>query len=190
MSSVERAVGEFLKCGPSSLSKWLWSPDLTLAQDQALRRPLGAVPLGKGGADSPLSLQGCASRLLAPSSQLASPGDASASAKMLPRSQDLEAPRRRREGKELRILFFFLNILERKESSTVGNEGGHPQVQDRGFSGSAPRNRAPLSRSGPRSSLTVLVPLIRSTEVPYVSGGARCWDQSEGCQDRRQNLGP
>lgn len=126
MSSVERAAGEFFKCGPSSLSKRRWSPELTLVQDQASWRPLGTVSPGKGGADSPLSLQGCASSLLAPSSQMASPGDESASPKMLPRSQDLGAPRRRREEKERRFLFFFLNILGREERSMVGNAERSP----------------------------------------------------------------
>lgn len=50
-------------------------------------------------------------RLLMPSSQVSSLGGESASPKMLPCSQDLEALRSKREERERWVLFFFLNIL-------------------------------------------------------------------------------
>lgn len=56
-------------------------------------------------------------RLLMPSSQVSSLGGESASPKMLPCSQDLEALRSKREERERWLLFFFLNILGRNENS-------------------------------------------------------------------------
>lgn len=77
---------------------------------------------GKGDSNSPFSLQWCVSNLLTPSNEMSSFGEKSTSSKILPCSQDLEALRLKKEEKERRILFFFLNILERNESSMVNNE--------------------------------------------------------------------
>lgn len=77
---------------------------------------------GKKRFNSPFSLQWFVSSLLTPSNQTSSLGEESTSSKILPRSQDSEALRLKREEKERRILLFFLNILERNESSKVNNK--------------------------------------------------------------------
>jgi hypothetical protein len=68
---------------------------------------------GKLDSNSLFSSEWFVSSLLTPSNQMSSFGEELISPKILPSSQDLEVLRLKREEKERRILFFFLNILGR-----------------------------------------------------------------------------
>ena len=125
---------------------------------------------GKGDANSPFSLQWCMSSLLTPSNQMSSPGEESTSPKILPCSQDLEALRLKREEKERRVLFFFLNILERNGNRMVDNEQQSPQVKTENPVKEVWWTKQHLYNSGPRSSCSLFSLLIPPKFLKFLCG--------------------
>lgn len=143
---------------------------------------------GKGDANSPFSLQWWMSSLLAPSNQMSSLEEESTSPKILPCSQDFEAPSLKREEKERRILFFFLNILGRNERGCGRVNSSHLRFKTVHFVKGIRRAEQHIPPM-PSTKLILFVPSVHSTEASRISVCARCLDQCQGYQDKRQNLG-